>query len=69
MDEKSINWYQRYELIVLGLLTTTIISGKLISKFAPKIGTAMALSSYLAAGVVSAGFITIDLINESKRRK
>lgn len=68
MNEKSIDRYQKYELIVMGLLTTTIIGGKLVSKFAPKAGAAIALTSYFAAGIVSAGFITVELIDEFRRK-
>ena len=68
MDEKSIDRYQKYELIVMGLLTTTIIGGKLISKFAPKVGGTIAITSYFAAGIVSAGWITVELVNEFRHR-
>jgi len=68
MNDKSIDRYQKYELIVMGLLTTTIIGGKLISKFAPKAGATIALTSYFAAGIISAGFVAVELVDDFRHK-
>ena len=41
------------QMIVGGLLLSTIVSGKIIYKFAPNVGTAICIGSYFGAGVVA----------------
>ena len=46
--------------VTAGLLTTTIVSGFVVSRFAPRIGATITLTSYLAAGITAmAGVICV----------
>ena len=48
----------KYENVVIGLLVITAVSGHVVTKFAPRAGAAVAATTYVAAGVVSAlGFL------------
>ena len=44
---------EKFGKVTTGLLVTTIISGYVVSKFAPRVGMTIAWTSYLLAGVTS----------------
>ena len=44
---------QKWTYVTTGLLTVTIVSGYIVSRFAPKVGATIALSAYLAAGATA----------------
>ena len=56
---------EKWTYITTGLLTTTIVSGYVVSRFAPRVGATIALASYLAAGVTSvAGIVCLFREND-----
>jgi len=44
---------EKFMKITTGLLVTTIVGGYVVSRFAPRVGATVALTSYLLAGVAS----------------
>ena len=44
---------EKFTKVTTGLLVTTIVSGFVVSKFAPRIGGTIALTSYLLAGATA----------------
>ena len=44
---------EKFMKVTTGLLVTTIISGFVVSRFAPRIGGTIALTSYMLAGATS----------------
>lgn len=44
---------EKFMKVTTGLLVTTIISGYVVSKFAPRVGMTIAWTSYLLAGATS----------------
>lgn len=45
--------YEKLMKVTTGLLVTTIVSGYVVSRFAPRIGGTVALTSYLLAGATA----------------
>ena len=46
---KTVKW----TYVTTGLLTVTIVSGYVVSRFAPRVGSTIALTAYLAAGATA----------------
>ena len=44
---------QKWTYVTTGLLTVTIVSGYVVSRFAPRVGSTIALTAYLAAGATA----------------
>ena len=44
---------EKWTYVTTGLLTVTIISGYVVSRFAPRVGSTIALTAYLAAGATA----------------
>lgn len=45
--------YEKLMKVTTGLLVTTIVSGYVVSRFSPRIGGTIAVTSYLLAGATS----------------
>jgi len=43
----------KWTYVTTGLLTVTIVSGYVVSRFAPRVGSTIALTAYLAAGATA----------------
>ena len=44
---------EKWTYVTTGLLGVTIVSSYVVSRFAPRVGSTIALSAYLAAGVTA----------------
>lgn len=47
--------YDKLTKVTTALLVTTIVSGYVVARFAPRVGGTIAVASYLLAGATSVG--------------